>query len=158
MSFLSSARTSSSTDIGYWSCEGGGANDGEGRADATQDGQLSSLSTPVQGSVDSRLPQMPPGRSHTTFKSSITCSASGLGNLKPDLCRGVASVGFSGSPFEPSLDSPPEPRLLLSVSRSQTCILHEGEVTAMSLREPVVRTQRMSLSCRRRPSREVWRP
>ena len=34
------------------------------------------------------------------------------------------SVSFSRSPFEPSLDSPPEPRLLLLVSRRDTSDVH----------------------------------
>ena len=67
---------------------------------------------------------MPPGCSHRPFEPSITCSASLLGNLKPDLCRGVVSVGFSGSPFEPSLDAPPDSRLLPSVSQRDTSNVH----------------------------------
>ena len=141
MPFPSSARTSSSTDTGYWSCEGGCANDREGRDDATQDGQLSGLSIPVYGPVDSRLPRMPPAARTHPLSPPLRVLPRVLATWNRTYVAGLCQLSsFSRSPFE--LDSP---KSLVYYHKSveerrPMCVQHKGEATAMSWREPVLST------------------
>ena len=91
---------------------------------------------------------MPPVCSHTPFELPISCSASVLGNLKPDLCRGLCqlvSVEARLNPHWTHLQSLVYYHQSVKEIRP-TCIQYEGEVTAMSLRQPVACTQRTELS------------